>query len=141
MSKSDRNRTTNPASKSWALLSASRGINPCDILNQCTENHGNLFEFSGFVQEEIGAGGEALLAVLGIREVRANHHVEIRMVWTNRTEDVKTGTSGHFQVENNSVWAQLLDAAYRLGYVARVSHELDARYVSQDVGQPLDDCG
>jgi len=89
----------------------------------------DLFEFPRFIQEIICASGEAFLAILGIRIVRANQYVEAGMVWTNRTENVETGAPGHLEIEDHGVRFHLPDAANRFRHVARLSCKLDARHV------------
>lgn len=96
-------------------------------------------EFRGFVEKEICTDVQAFFAILRVRVIRTNYDLEIGMVWTNRTENIKSCASGHFQVENHRVRAQLLDATYRLRHIACLSDELDTRYVPQEVGQTLDD--
>jgi len=99
----------------------------------------DLFEFRGFIEEIICASGEAFIAILGIRIVRANQYVEAGMVWTNRTENVETRASGHLEIEDHGVRFHLLDAANRFRHVACLSCNLDARDVPQELGQTLDE--
>ena len=57
------------------------------------QNGRDLFEFRGFIEEIICASGEAFLAILGIRIVRANQYVEAGMVCAGRF-DVERIDSG-----------------------------------------------
>src|SRR5207253_3111338 len=110
----------------------------CGTSNQLTENGGDFFKFRGFVEEMICAGGEAFIAILGIRIVRANQNAETGMIWTNCTEYVEAGASGHLQVKNHSVWLRFVDTTNRLRHVACLSCKLDTGHIPQKVGQRLD---
>src|SRR5260370_30411831 len=101
----------------------------CGVYGYFTENGGNLFEFRGFIEKEICTSSQALLAVLGIRVVRANQNVQAGMVWTNRTQYVETRASRHLEVENHSIWLDLPDAANRFRCIACISFEHNALYV------------
>jgi len=62
----------------------SRGTAPQRLTKfsvQFTENGWDLFEFRGFIEKEICASAQALLAVLRIRVVRANQKREAGVVW------------------------------------------------------------
>jgi len=111
----------------------------CPISQKLMQKGRDLFEFRGFVEEIICASGEAFIAILGIRIVRANQYVEAGMVWTNRTENVETRASGHLEIEDHGVRFHLLDAANRFRHVACLSSNLDARDVPQELGQTLDE--
>ena len=111
----------------------------CAISEKLMQKGRDLFEFRGFVEEIICASGEAFIAILGIRIVRANQYVEAGMVWTNRTENVETRASGHLEIEDHGVRFHLLDAANRFRHVACLSCNLDARDVPQELGQTLDE--
>jgi len=111
----------------------------CTISEELMEKGRDLFEFRGFIEEIICASGEAFLAILGVRVVRANQDVEAGMVWTNRAENVETRSPGHLEVENHGFRFHLLDAANRFRHVACLSCKLDARHVPQELGQTLDE--
>src|SRR6267143_2073279 len=120
-------------------LSASCRSRLCTISEESMQNSRDLFEFRGFIEEMICASGEAFLAILRIRIVRANQYVEAGMVWTNRTENVETRAPGHLKVENHGVRFHLLDAANRFRHVTGLSRKLDARHVPQELGKTLDE--
>jgi len=61
------------------------------------------------------------------------------LVWTNRTEDVETRTTGHLKIKNHSVWLQSLDTVNRFRHIACLSCEFNARHIPEEVGEPFDD--
>src|SRR5712664_2870944 len=111
----------------------------CTISEGLMQKGRDPFEFRRFIEEIICASGEAFLAILGIRVVRANQDVDAGMVWTNRTENIETRAPGHLEVENHGIWFHLLDAANRFRHVACLSCKLDVRHVPQELGQTLDE--
>ena len=92
-------------------------------------------KFSRLVKEEMCPDCQAFLTILGIRMVRANENMRMRIIRPNGAEDVKTAATGNLQIENDCVWLHFLNAVYSLRDIVGLTHELDSRYFLEQVRQ------
>ena len=92
-------------------------------------------KFSRFVKEEIRSDCQAFLTILGIRMVRANENMRMRMIRPNSAEDVETAATGNLQIENDCVRLHFLNAVYSLRDIVGLTDELDSRYFLEQVRQ------
>src|SRR5579859_2562629 len=121
------------------FLSACAGRNFGFFLDQFAKDGRNLFEIGGLVQEQISAGGQTFLAILGIRIVSADQDVEVRTISADGAKHVEAAAAGHVQIKNDRIWLHLLDAVYRGGHIARLSHKPGAGDLFEKARQALHD--